>query len=280
MHVFLIAEIGINHNGDINIAKQLINVAKSSGWDAVKFQKRDINLVYTQELLDSPRESPWGTTQREQKEALELGVAQYDEIDRYCRELGIAWLASAWDLSSLEFLDRYDLPYNKVPSAMLVCPDFLKAVAKRKRHTFISTAMSTMEQIGHAVDIFRVAGCPFELMHCVATYPMKVEDANLNCINTLREAFHCPVGYSGHETGLAVSIGAAMLGITSLERHITLDRAMYGSDQAASVEPLGVMQLGRYVRTLEKALGDGIKRILPEEEKIAAKLRAHLANLS
>ena len=269
MHVFLIAEIGINHNGDINIAKQLINVAKSSGWDAVKFQKRDINLVYSQQLLDSPRESPWGTTQREQKMGLEFGQAQYDEIDRYCKELDIAWFASAWDLNSLDFLDRYDSAYNKVPSAMVVSHDFLKAVAKRRRHTFISTAMCTM-------DIFRSAGCPFELMHCVATYPMKVEHANLNCVNTLREAFHCPVGYSGHETGLAVSIGAVMLGITSLERHITLDRAMYGSDQAASVEPLGVMQLGRYTRTLESAMGDGIKRILPEEEAIAAKLRAHL----
>jgi N-acetylneuraminate synthase len=272
----MIAEIGINHNGDINIAKQLINVAKSSDWDAVKFQKRDINLVYTKELLDSPRKSPWGTTQREQKLGLEFGEKEYDEIDRYCKELGIAWFASAWDLNSLAFLDRYDLAYQKVPSAMLVSQDFIKAVAKRKRHTFISTAMSTMEQISQAVDIFRTAECPFELMHCVATYPMKVEDANLNCINTLREAFHCPVGYSGHETGLAVSIGAAMLGISSLERHITLDRAMYGSDQAASVEPLGIMQLGRYVRSLQMALGDGIKRILPEEEKIASKLRAHL----
>jgi N-acetylneuraminate synthase len=277
MRVFLIAEIGINHNGDINIAKQLINVAKSSGWDAVKFQKRDINLDYSQELLDSPRESPWGTTQREQKEGLELGQAEYDEIDRYCKELGILWFASAWDERSLEFLDRYDLAFNKVPSAMVVSDSFLKAVAGRKRHTFISTAMCTMAQIGHAVDIFRSAGCPFELMHCVATYPMKIEHANLNCINTLREAFHCPVGYSGHETGLAVSIGAVMMGITSLERHVTLDRAMYGSDQAASVEPLGVMQLGRYVRSLELAMGDGVKRILPEEEKIAAKLRAHLA---
>jgi N-acetylneuraminate synthase len=273
----MIAEIGINHNGDINIAKQLINVAKSSGWDAVKFQKRDIDLVYTKELLDSPRESPWGTTQREQKQGLEFGAEQYDEIDRYCKELGIVWFASAWDLNSLDFLDRYDLAYNKVPSAMVVSHDFLRAVAKRRRHTFISTAMCTMEQIGQAVEIFRSADCPFELMHCVGTYPMKVEHANLNCITTLREAFHCPVGYSGHETGLAVSIGATMLGITSLERHVTLDRAMYGSDQPASVEPLGVMQLGRYVRNLQVARGDGIKRILPEEEKIAAKLRAHLS---
>jgi N-acetylneuraminate synthase len=159
---------------------------------------------------------------------------------------------------------------------MVVDHGFLKEVAKRGQHTFISTAMCTMAQIGQAVDIFRAANCPFELMHCVATYPMKIENANLSCINTLRDTFKCSVGYSGHETGLALSIGAAMLGITSLERHITLDRAMYGSDQAASVEPLGVLQLGRYVRSLELALGDGVKRILPEEEKIAAKLRAHL----
>jgi N-acetylneuraminate synthase len=276
MPVFIIAEIGINHNGDIDIAKKLITLAKSSGCDAVKFQKRDINLVYSKELLDSPRESPWGTTQREQKQGLEFGEKEYDEIDRYCKELDIAWFASAWETNSLEFLDKYKLTYNKVASAMTVSRDFLKEVARRKQHTFISTAMSTMEQIGDAVEIFRAADCPFELMHCVATYPMKVEHANLNCIKTLRETFHCPVGYSGHETGLAVSIGAVMLGISSLERHITLDRAMYGSDQAASVEPLGIMQLCRYVRILETAQGDGVKRILPEEEKIAAKLRAHL----
>jgi N-acetylneuraminate synthase len=276
MSVFLIAEIGINHNGDINITKQLINVAKSSGWNAVKFQKRDIDLVYSQELLNSPRESPWGTTQRDQKMGLEFGEKEYNEIDRYCKELGIIWFASAWDVNSLEFLDKYNLKYNKVPSAMIVSKDFLKQVAKRRRHTFISTAMSTMEQIGEAVEIFRAADCPFELMHCVGTYPMKVEHANLNCILTLRNKFNCPVGYSGHETGLAVSIGAAMYGISALERHITLDRAMYGSDQAASVEPLGVMQLGRYVRILESAQGDGIKRILPEEEVVASKLRAHL----
>ena len=276
MRVFLIAEIGINHNGDINIAKQLINSAKASGWDAVKFQKRDINLVYSKEMLDSPRESPWGTTQRDQKLGLEFGEKEYDEIDRYCKELDIKWFASAWDPNSLKFLDKYNLEYNKVPSAMIVSKEFLRDVASRKKHTFISTAMSTMEQIGEAVRVFREAGCPFELMHCVGTYPMKVSDANLKCIETLRTAFDCQVGYSGHETGLAVSIGAAMLGISSLERHVTLDRAMYGSDQAASVEPLGVMQLGRYIRSLELALGDGGKRILPEEEKIAAKLRAHL----
>lgn len=276
MRVFIIAEIGINHNGDLDLAKQLITTAKSCGCDAVKFQKRDIDQVYSKELLDSPRESPWGTTQREQKMGLEFGEKEYDEIDRYSKELNIDWFASAWESNSLAFLDKYKLKYNKVASAMTVSPAFLKEVAKRKQHTFISTAMSTMDQIGEAVEIFRSADCPFELMHCVATYPMKVEDANLRCITTLRETFKCPVGYSGHEVGLAVSVGAVLLGISSLERHLTLDRSMYGSDQAASVEPLGFTQLCRYVRILEKAQGDGVKRILPEEEKVAAKLRAHL----
>lgn len=276
MRVFIIAEIGINHNGDVGIAKQLVQMAKSCGCDAVKFQKRTIERVYSREFLDSPRESPWGKTQGEQKRGLEFGRNEYDMIDAYCREKEIPWFASAWDMESLAFLDRYDCPYNKVPSAMIVCEDFLHAVAARGKHTFISTAMSTMDDIARAVRIFRQAGCSFELMHCVGTYPMAVENANLRCIESLREAFQCNVGYSGHETGLAVSVGAVMLGITSLERHITLDRSMYGSDQAASVEGAGLLQLCRYVRILERAQGDGIKRILPEEEHVARKLRAHL----
>lgn len=276
MSVFIIAEIGINHNGDINIAKQLIDTAHRSGCDAVKFQKRDINLVYTKEMLDSPRESPWGNTQRDQKMGLEFGKEEFDEIDRYCREVGIEWFASAWDSNSIKFLDQYELKHHKVASAMIVSDDFLRDVASRRTHTFISTAMSTMDDVARAVSIFREANCPFELMHCVGTYPMKPQNANLNCIKTLRDTFKCDVGYSGHETGLAVSVGAVMLGITSLERHITLDRSMYGSDQAASVEPLGLSQLCRYVRILEEAQGDGVKRILPEEEKVAAKLREHL----
>lgn len=207
---------------------------------------------------------------------LEFGKEEFDEIDRYCREVGIEWFASAWDPNSMKFLDQYELKHHKVASAMIVSDDFLRDVASRKTHTFISTAMSTLDDVARAVSIFREADCPFELMHCVGTYPMKPENANLNCIKTLRDTFKCDVGYSGHETGLAVSIGAAMLGITSLERHITLDRSMYGSDQAASVEPLGLSQLCRYVRILEEAHGDGVKRILPEEEKVAVKLREHL----
>lgn len=276
MSVFIIAEIGINHNGDLNIAKDLIRQATSAGCDAVKFQKRAIDIVYTQEFLDSPRESPWGSTQRDQKAGLEFGKAEYDVIDEYCKKMGIEWFASAWDMNSLTFLDQYSCKYSKIASAMLVSEPFLRAVASRKRHTFISTAMSTIEQIGNAVTIFREMDCPFELMHCVGTYPMKIEHANLRCIETLRETFNCPVGYSGHETGVAISAGAVMLGVSSLERHITLDRAMYGSDQAASLEGAGLHQLCRYTRILEAAMGDGVKRILPEEATVATKLRAHL----
>jgi len=276
MGIYVIAEIGINHNGDLGIAKSLIDVAANAGCDAVKFQKRTIDKVYTQELLNSPRESPWGKTQRDQKQGLEFGEAEYREIDRYFKEKEIDWFASAWDVDSQEFLRQFDCPHNKIASAMLVDKKFLRAVASEGKHTFISTGMSTMDEIGNAVAIFREAGCPFELMHCVSTYPMKDEDANLSCIATLRDRFQCDVGYSGHEVGLAVSYAAAALGITSLERHITLDRAMYGSDQAASVEPAGLRQLVGAVHKIERAMGNGQKVILKEEVPIAAKLRAHL----
>ena len=276
MSIFVIAEIGINHNGDVEIAKQLIDVAKIAGADAVKFQKRTIDLVYTKEMLDSPRESPWGTTQRAQKEGLEFGLEEYREIDAYCKEKGIAWFASAWDLASLKFLRQFDCKYNKIASAMIVYGDLLKEVASEKTHTFISTGMTGFEQIDRAVKIFKEADCPFELMHCVSTYPMKDEDANLNCIKTLRERYKCDVGYSGHEVGLAISYAAAALGITSLERHITLSRAMYGSDQAASVEPSGFMQLVGAARKIVGAMGDGVIQIREKEIPIAKNLRQHI----
>ncbi len=275
--MLVIAEIGINHNGDISIAKELIDVACDAGCDAVKFQKRTIDKVYTKDVLDSPRESPWGTTQREQKEGLEFGEREYSEIEKYCREKGIEWYASAWDVESQEFLRQFNCKYNKIASTMIVDENFLKVVASEGRHTFISTGMIELDGIDKAVKIFRDAKCPFELMHTVSTYPMNDEDANLNCIPMLRERFGCDVGYSGHEVGLAVSYGAAALGITSLERHITLDRAMYGSDQAASVEPSGLRQLVSVVKKIEKAMGDGKKRFLKQEVPIAKKLRGHLA---
>jgi N-acetylneuraminate synthase len=280
MSIFVIAEIGINHNGDLDIARQLIKVAKDAGCDAVKFQKRTIDLVYSRELLDSPRESPWGTTQRQQKEGLEFGLAEYRDIDRYCRELDIEWMASAWDLESLAFLRQFNLRHHKVASAMIVARDFLRTVAAEGKPTFISTGMADLPMIDAAVEIFCRVNCPFELMHCVSTYPMQDEDANLHCIRTLRDRYGCSVGYSGHEIGLAVSYAAAALGITSLERHITLNRAMYGSDQAASIEPAGLRMLVGAVRKIEKAMGDGVVRILPEETSIARKLRAHLRAVS
>jgi N-acetylneuraminate synthase len=256
----------------MSICKQLIDVAVEAGCDAVKFQKRDINQVYTKEFLDSSRESPWGKTQREQKEGLEFDINEYKEIDSYCKSKGIEWFASAWDLNSQEFLRQFDCNYNKVASAMLVYEDLLKKIAEEKKHTFISTGMSDYKDIQVAVDIFKSAKCSFELMHTVSTYPMKDEDANLNLIGTLREKFNCDVGYSGHESGLVISYAAATLGISSLERHITLSRAMYGSDQAASIEPIGLKQLVGGVRKIEKSFGDGKKIIIEAEKPIAKKL--------
>lgn len=276
MSIFFIAEIGINHNGDVEIAKQLIDLAAAAGADAVKFQKRTLDQVYTQKLLDSPRESPWGTTQREQKEGLEFGMEEYRAIDAHCLEKKIEWFASAWDLESQRFLRQFACKYNKIASAMIISEAFLKEVASEGKHTFISTGMTSESHVRRAVEIFREADCPFELMHCVSTYPMDDEDANLNRINTLRDRYQCNVGYSGHEVGLAISYAAAALGITSLERHITLSRAMYGSDQAASVEPSGLWQLVGAVRKIEQAMGDGELQAQKKEVPIAKKLRAHL----
>ena len=276
MSIFIVAEIGINHNGDMSICKKLIDVAVDSGCDAVKFQKRDINQVYTQDFLDSPRESQWGTTQREQKLGLEFSKDKYEEINQYCKEKNIEWFASAWDLNSQKFLQQFDCNYNKIASAMIVYEDLLRVVAKEGRHTFISTGMTTYEDIQKAVDIFNEESCSFELMHTVSTYPMKDEDANLKMISTLRDKFNCKVGYSGHEVGLAVSYAAAALDITSLERHITLDRSMYGSDQSASVEPTGFKGLVGAIRKIELAMGDGVKKIIDEEVPIAKNLRQHL----
>ncbi len=276
MQPYIIAEIGINHNGDMAIAKSLIDVAVKSGCDAVKFQKRTIDLVYTQEFLDSDRESPWGSTQRVQKEGLEFSSDQYKEIDDYCRSNNIEWFASAWDLESQKFLQQYDLKYNKIASAMIVYDDLLEMVASEGKHTFISTGLSTIEDIDRAVDIFVKNNCPFELMHCVSTYPLETENANLEVINSLKERYDCNVGYSGHEPGIAISIAASAMGISSLERHITLDRSMYGSDQSASLEPAGLDQLVGSVRKIPLALGDGQKRMIEAEIPIAENLRQHI----
>lgn len=276
---YLIAEIGINHNGDINIAKELIKNAKDCGFDSVKFQKRTIDIVYDKKTLDTPRESPWGTTTREQKFGLEFEKKEYDEIDKYCKDLKIDWFASAWDIDSLKFLENYNLKYHKIASAMIVDSKFLNEVAKTQKHTFISTGMSSKENIDNAVNIFKKNSCSFELMHCVSTYPMKIEDANLITINQLKDEYNCKVGYSGHENGVVVSLAAAMLGITSLERHITLDRTMYGSDQAASLELTGMKNLSSSIEKILISLGEpSLGKIIDEEILIAKKLRAHIKN--
>ncbi len=274
---YLIAEIGINHNGSVKIAKQLIKNSKECGFNSVKFQKRTIDIVYDQKTLETPRQSPWGNTTREQKIGLEFEKKEYDEIDSYCKELKIDWFASAWDKTSLEFLDNYDLKYNKIASAMIVDSELLNEVAKRNKHTFISTGMSNKEHIDNAVKIFKSNNCSFELMHCVSTYPMKPEDANLATINQLKEKYNCDVGYSGHENGVVISLAALMFGITSLERHITLDRTMYGSDQSASLEISGMRNLNESINKILSSIGEpSLGKIIDSELPIAKKLRAHI----
>ena len=270
---FVIAEIGINHNGDLKLVKKLINGAVRAGCDAVKFQKRTLDLVYSAEDLDRHRQSPWGTTNRQQKQGLEFAQKEYDVIDAHCKKKGIEWLASAWDVESQLFLRQYDLKYNKVASAMLTHRQLLEMIAEEGKYTFISTGMSTMEEIGKAIQIFEDADCPYELMHCNSTYPMQIENANLRVMKTLKDTFQCDVGYSGHESGVIVSCAAAALGATSIERHITLDRAMYGSDQSASLELGGLSKLVKYIRDIEKSLGSNEKFVYDSEKAIAKKLR-------
>lgn len=272
-HIFIIAEIGINHNGSVEIAKRLIEQAKAAGCDAVKFQKRSIEIVYSPEVLAQHRESPWGNTQRAQKEGLEFGKREYDVIDAHCRALGIEWFASAWDIPSQHFLRQYEHKYNKVASAMVTHRRFIEEVANEKRVTFLSTGMCSLEDVDAAVEVFAKVNCPLVLMHTVSTYPAPEKDLNLRTINTLRERYGLPVGYSGHESSVSPSIMAAMLGAVAIERHITLDRAMYGSDQAASLELAGLINLTSMLRKIPGSLGDGVKRIAPGEAEVAKKLR-------
>lgn len=277
MSIFLIAEIGINHNGDIEIAKKLISAAADAGFDAVKFQKRTVDIVYSKEMLDSPRESPWGNTQRAQKEGLEFSESQYQELDIYCKQKNILWSASAWDLDSQDFISRFNLEFNKVASPMLGHKPLLKKIAKEGRLTYISTGMSTLEEIDEVVAIFRQANCPFELMHCNSTYPMKETDANVKCIPMLMERYKCKVGYSGHESSLIkVCVAAVALGATSIERHITLDRTMYGSDQAASIEVDALPAFVRTMRDMEAILGSGQKVLTEPEVAARNKLRLNI----
>uniref|UniRef100_A0A6M3IFL6 Putative N-acetylneuraminate synthase n=1 Tax=viral metagenome TaxID=1070528 RepID=A0A6M3IFL6_9ZZZZ len=270
----IIAEIGINHNGDIYSAYQLMDAAKDAGADAVKFQKRTINVVYSAEDLAKPRESPWGTTQREQKEGLEFGQDEYDQIDEYSKHIDIPWFASAWDIQSLEFLDQYDLHWSKVASAMITNWDFVREVAARQKTTFVSTGMCTMQDIYQVVDILTDKDCECILMHCVGMYPCPVEKLNLRAIRTLKNEFpHLSVGYSGHEVGLVSTFAAVALGAEHIERHITLDRSIYGSDQSASIEPGGFRRMIEGCREVSRAMGTGKKLFNGEEKVNADKMR-------
>ena len=272
-NIKIIAEIGINHNGDLGLAQKLILMAKNSGCNAVKFQKRTIDIVYSKEELEKPRQSPWGATQKDQKEGLEFNEKQYDEIDQFCKKNNIVWFASAWDIPSLDFLDKYNLPYNKIASAMITNINFVKKIADKKKYTYISTGMSDYKNIDEAVKIFKLAKCEFELMHSVSAYPCPEDQLNLHLIKKLKEKYECKVGYSGHEPSVSPSIVAVCLGASSIERHITLDRSMYGSDQAASLEKKGLEELVSVIRKIPMVFGDKDKRIFECEIEVAKKLR-------
>ena len=277
MNIFLIAEIGINHNGDLSIAKKLISFAAKAGFDAVKFQKRNIDKVYSQDFLNSHRESPWGKTQRDQKNGLEFDAEQYQKIDKFCKDKKIKWSASAWDLESQDFISGFNVEFNKLASPMLGHKPLVKKIASEKKKTFISTGMATLEEIDEVIDIFKKEKCPFEIMHCNSNYPMPEYEANLKCIQTLKERYNCNVGYSGHEsTLLKVCITAVALGATSIERHITLDRTMYGSDQAASIEAKSLESFVDTIRMINTIKGNGVKKISDREMTIRKKLRVKI----
>ena len=269
---FIIAEIGINHNGDLEIAKKLIDAAAVAGCDAVKFQKRTPELCVPPEQRDVMRETPWGLINYlEYRHRIEFGQEEYQEIDRYCKEHNIIWFASVWDKASVDFLEAFDPPCYKIPSACLTDDELLSYANATGRPIILSTGMSTIEQIRHAVSLLDENR--LLLAHCTSAYPCKPEELNLRMIQTLRSTFDCPVGYSGHEVGLQTTYAAVALGACFVERHITLDRAMWGSDQAASVEPWGFMRLVRDIRVIEKALGNGVKQIYESELPIMQKLR-------
>jgi len=272
-YIPVIAEIGINHNGDLTLAERMIREAKSAGCDFVKFQKRDISIVYSPEVLDSPRESPWGTTQREQKAGLEFDASEYHTIADICSEVEIGWTASAWDLESLRFVEDFAPPFHKVASAMITNREFMMEVAKLGRPTLVSTGMCDWEDVDFAVSTLVSHEVPFGLFHTVSTYPMDENLANLAMIQSLKDRYACPVGYSGHESSVSVSVFAVALGAMFIERHFTVDRTMYGSDQAASLEPRGMRELTSVIRKFPLVVGDGRKNWAPGEREVAAKLR-------
>ena len=269
---YLIGEIGINHNGDLKIAKQLIDKAVQFGFDAVKFQKRTVEVVFTPEELARLRESPFGTTNGDLKRGLEFGQKEFAEIDAYCRAKGLHWFCSPWDEGSVDFLEPFNPVCHKIASASLTDDGLLGRIKATGRPVLLSTGMSTLEEIDHAVSI--LAGVPLVLLHTTSTYPSKHEEINLATIATLRQRYQVPVGYSGHEVDVVPSV-MAVVGFDAcvVERHITLDRSMWGSDQAASLEPRGMELLAKYIRTWSEVRGDGVKCVYPSEVPIRAKLR-------
>jgi len=268
---FVVAEIGINHNGDMELARKLISASMLAGCDAVKFQKRTVDVVYTAEELARPRESPFGTTNGDLKRGLEFTKEQYAAVDDYCRMHNIMWMSSCWDEASVDFIEQFNPPCYKIASASLTDENLLRHHRQYKRPLILSTGMSTLEQIDRAVDVLGTDD--LILMHCTSTYPSKLEELNLSAIQSLQERYKVPVGYSGHEVGLATSLAAAVLGACIIERHITLDRAMWGSDQAASVEPQGFSRMVRDIQAVKLAIGDGVKRLYDSEVAVMQKLR-------
>ena len=268
---FIVVEIGINHNGSVDLAKKLIDAAALAGCDAVKFQKRTIEVVYTPEELSKERENPFGPTNGDLKRGLEFGQKEYEELDSYCRDKNILWFASCWDEGSVDFMEQFNPPCYKIASASLTDDDLLRHHRRYGRPIVISTGMTTIEEIDHAVEV--LGRDNLVVLHCTSTYPSKVEELNLSAIGVLRDRYNVPIGYSGHEVGLAPSVAAAALGACMIERHITLDRAAWGSDQAASVEWQGFWRLVKDVRAVENSMGDGVKRVYPSEVPIIKKLR-------
>ena len=278
MKTYIIAEIGINHNGDIDIAKKLIDIAAVAGCDAVKFQKRNPDVCVPEHQKNVMRDTPWGEmTYLEYKYKVEFGKEEYDEIDSYCKAQGIRWSASPWDRDSLEFLSQYDIPFIKIPSAMLTNYTLINAASLTGKDVILSVGMSTIEEIDAAVNILKhntqFTDYNYSLLHCNSTYPAKLEDLNLSRIRTLKHLYACDVGYSGHEFRLGTSVAAVYLGATIIERHITLDRSMWGTDQLSSVEPQGLFKLVSGIRELETAYGDPIIEPTEGEKEIRKKLR-------
>ncbi len=274
MSTYIIAEIGINHNGSIEIAKKLIDIAAVAGCDAVKFQKRNPDVCVPDHQKDIPRDTPWGTMSYiDYKYRMEFGQEEYDEIDRYCKTKNIEWSASPWDMDSLSFLLQYNIPFLKIPSAMITNEQLMRASANSGKEVIFSSGMSTLEETDQAVQWMREEEADFSLLHCNSSYPAPLEDLNLKCIQTLRDRYGCEVGYSGHEFRLGTTVASVYLGATIIERHITLDRTMWGSDHLASVEPQGLIKLVKGIRELEIALGDGQKRVTEGELPVRKKLR-------